>query len=264
MYKAVLALFVSLTIFAAAFNQDFGGKGIAMAYPNTADLEAVNASWWHQWGKCPDDTRCVPMTWGGEDPQLPVDYSGYVLFLNEPENPAQANISVRDAIQLYVNYTAQYPQAKWVIGNSLFWGDWAQWLVDFKALCAVTDGCIAPEYWGVHVYMRCGTGYEADCMAFVNGNLTYLHATLGGTFWVTEFAEIKGNLKLDKMMVDYFNRTNWIARYAYFTNKSMPSDPWVQAGWTVDLFDWDTGEMTAIGRWYRGPTNWAYLPRVNK
>ena len=51
-------------------------KGIGMPYVFPEDMARVNASWFYNWGMLsPMPDGFVPMSWGGEDPQLPADYA---------------------------------------------------------------------------------------------------------------------------------------------------------------------------------------------
>lgn len=231
---------------------DLPQKGLAMSYPNQNDIANLGNIWYHVWGTCPEkETKCVPMSWCGEDPNLPINYSGYVILFNEPESETQCNITPERGIDYYMILQSKYPHVKWVVGNSIFWGEWKTWLIDFKTICENTKNCISPAIWGVHVYIKCGAGYEySHCRNFIKRELESLHSFIGGIFWVTEFADIGGNIVSDNMILNLFEGIPWITRWAYFTNRSNLTDPWILDGWKVDLFDLNTGEPTDIGNWY--------------
>ena len=229
-----------------------------MAYENSGDLAIMNAEWYYTYSVC-NDPRCVPMSWCGEDPKLTTDYDGFVLLFNEPENPAQCNISPQTGIDRYRTLVEKYPNAKWVVGNSIFWGNWSNWLYQFRDLC-VSDGLQLPYAWGVHIYIR---GSSSTWIPYIRDAMNRLHDGLGGTFWITEFAEINGNINTDDAMVRYFESEPWIERYAYFTNRAKGDEPWYPVGWNVQLFDWDTGVATQIGNWYANGLHQTFLPMVS-
>ena len=82
-------------------------KGIALVEPYPQDLDAVGATWYYTWSHYPkpsEDRRYIPMSYYGLfDSRLPVDYDGFILFLNEPNNlaPFGAEISPILAAERY-------------------------------------------------------------------------------------------------------------------------------------------------------------------
>ncbi len=237
-------------------------RGLAMAYPQyMEDLDRLNVGWWYAWSSNQStDQRYVPMSWCGEDPNLPLDYSSYVLLFNEPEVETQCNITPAYGLLEYKVLQAKYHHARWVVGNTTFWGGWQYWLNFFYDLCSADQQCIMPEYWGVHVYL---SGTPEEWTQYVQAELDHLHERTGGTFWITEFAEVNGNVDTDQVLVTLFRNTAYIDRYAYFTNRSDPQAPWYLEGWRVDLFDWATGDLTTLGAWYNaGVISTFYLPAV--
>ena len=61
-------------------------KGIALVTNQLSDLDMVGAGWYYVWScDCTrlNDNRYVPMSYAGLIPEcLPIDYDGFVLFLN--------------------------------------------------------------------------------------------------------------------------------------------------------------------------------------
>jgi hypothetical protein len=237
-------------------------QGVALAYPYYDDLQAVDAAWWYVWAPCPLNAPpgCVPMSRDGSDPQLPIEYNGYVLLFNEPHNvePFGNPIEPDEALQVYMTLSEEYPRAKWVVGNIIFWGHWQNWLLSFHDMCSVTPGCYMPEYWGIHVYVSGNNWID-----YIKGELDGLHNYIGGKFWITEFAEVTGNVSMDNAMLELFKRTPYIDRWAYFTNRAHGNEPWYPAGWNVQLFDYATGEPTSIGDWYAHGLHKSFIPMVN-
>lgn len=95
-------------------------QGIALTYPYYEDLQVTGSTWWYVWGPCPLDAPpgCVPMSWAGADPNLPIDYNDYVILFNEPDRPDQANLSPAIALVRYKELVQMYPRVKWVVGNT--------------------------------------------------------------------------------------------------------------------------------------------------
>lgn len=233
-------------------------KGIGMPYSEfKEDFEKSGASWYYNWGRCPsDDQACIPMTWGGEDPSLPLDYDGYLLFLNEPDRPDQANKTPEEALILYKYFTSKYPDAKMIVGN--IFG--IQWNLNFKSLCLADPQCILPTRWGFHSYYMDMSGVNR-----IKEIYNQYHPIIGGSWWVTEFANIHGEIYSDNEMLKYFNDTPWIERYAIFCNRAEGNEIWFPKFWhDFQLFDWGTGEITAVGRWYAYGFENIYLPFINR
>lgn len=259
--KLIPALLISIAILTTGLAIDINppSKGIAMAYPSLTDIEAVSADWYYYYGTC-SEPNCVPMSWCGEDVNLSPDYMGYILLFNEPENPAQCNITPEVGLSRYEILLAKYPNAKWVVGNSIFWGTWNDWLYSFRDLCTAQDVPL-PYAWGVHIYVY--SSPEKN-MPFIQQEMGQLHQDFSQPFWVTEFAEVKGNVFMDDAMVRYFQSQPWIERYAYFTNRAQGDEAWYPYGWKVQLSDYATGELTAIGKWYRDGLHRTFLGMVIK
>jgi hypothetical protein len=230
-------------------------KGIAMAYPPIQEsLDGVGANWYYTWTSC-NVPNCVPMSWGGEDLNLPLDYSGYILLFNEPDRPEQSNITPENGVAIYKQFKLKYPYAKWVVGNVWY----AQWLYTFRDLCAADPECEVPTIWGLHAYV----GY-IEYLPKITKYLEDAHNNLGGIFWITEFAGVFGDIRIDEGLVRFFESHNWIERWAYFTNRAQETETWYPSGWDVQLYDWNTGELTKIGNWYAYRLKEVFLPMVSK
>lgn len=231
-------------------------KGLAMAYPvYQEDLQRLGDNvWFYDWASNHyNNPNYVPMSYKGEDPNLSFEYSGYILLFNEPngEVPYGYPINVSDGVSIYAGLIQEYPHAKFVVGNVIFWGSWNDWIVDFKNLCQ-QQGISVPNYWGLHVYLDT-KGYEDYFTSFTINELTALHDQIGGTFWITEFADIHANILMDDRLIQIFESHNWIDRWAYFTNRiSGEAGEPIPPGWTCELFNWSTGNPTLVGSWYIG------------
>jgi hypothetical protein len=261
--RRIAILLVIALILSADMSTTNPSKGIGMAYMYPEDLIRMKADWWYVWGGCPTNTPsgCVPMSYDGESPNLPLSYSGYVLLFNEPDNPPPfgGTLTPKEAIVKYMKLCDEFSNVKWVVGNvNIFY---RMWMHDFWSLCKATPGCIMPKYLGWHIYIS--TENEAK----------HLHLFLDGMqklefpntrWWITEFADITGNISNDDIMVNEFKKRDWIERWAYFTNRASEEEGWYPIGWDVQLFDWETGEMTAIGKWYANDVHKEYLPIIQR
>jgi hypothetical protein len=222
-------------------------KGIGMPYIYPEDLTRMKASWYYDWSSSHyDDPRYVPMSRNGDDPNLPLDYAGYILLFNEPNNvePFGHPIPATSAAFIYAELQKKYHLAKWVVGNVNVVGGW-NWLDVFNQSCKILNTHYVAPIWGIHCYIE---GYILpECiMAWMKK----LYGYLGGEFWVTEWADTTGSMIYDNILLNYFKANTWITRQAYFTNRAKGDEGWFPRDWKVQLFDWDTGELTNIGKWY--------------
>jgi len=97
-----------------------------------------NISWYYNWNPNPKprgDLLPVPMIWGsrtypatatqrtiwGAVPLLPADYSGALLWLNEPMEKTQANVTVEEAAAAFWYTRRMWPKAR-IIGPQLLIG----------------------------------------------------------------------------------------------------------------------------------------------
>jgi hypothetical protein len=211
--------------------------GLALSKYFYTDLLGV--SWYHYWGPCgkKDDARCVPMSYAGELVDgLSNNYSGWLLVFNEPElvSPAGSNISVAKAIIEYTALREAYPLARMCVGNISQSG--LAWLQSFGQSCQSI-----PDAWGIHAYTSDQTNTDV-AVKFIEDT----HSLLGGNYWVTEWADLNGNVSRNETMRQYLNSIPWIDRWAYYTNRG---DSWYPSNWKTELFYQD-GSPTEVGEWW--------------
>jgi len=236
-------------------------KGIGMPYsPYPEDLERMGASWYYNWSPT-IAPNCVPAFRMGDVPGFPLDYSGYVLLFNEPNNPEPYGhpIPPDEAVVIYMQLYDTYPRVVWVVGNvNIFY---RHWMIDFWRICKETPGCVMPEYLGFHVYID----NDEDA--------AHLHLFLDGMhklefpntkWWITEFADVYGGIYNDALILSEFRKRAWIERWAIFCNRAKGDEPWYPAGWNVQLFDWVSDEPTDIGRWYANDVHNIFMPMVQR
>lgn len=222
-------------------------KGIACAYPQfTQDRINLGINWWYVWGISPNyftDPTYVPMMRTGLETNLPQDYDNYCLIFNEPEfkEPNGIGISVDEMVNRYENAIYHHSKTKFVVGGVAY--------TDYKVLDNFKNKLIqmnieVPDYWHVHAYVNPMSKVKFSIDNFKK---------LGGNVWISEFGVPSNNrntLKTFEFMIKYFqSQDGWIDRYAAFTNRQEGSQGW-EIGSGCNLCDWNTGNLTAIGKYY--------------
>jgi hypothetical protein len=210
--------------------------GLGCTYIFPEDL--IGTNWFYTWGRRSSDPNCIPMSWAGEQIRLPDGYGGYLLAFNEPDDSSQANLSVDRAAYLYGQLVQMYPAARIVLGNTTQNG--IGWLRSLRDKISVQ-----PYAWGIHAY----TGSATEPW-YVQGKIEAVHAELGGSLWITEWADIHGVIEHDQSMFDWLNSTEWIERWAYFTNRASGQESWWIPGWKPQLWNMD-GTITEVGDWWK-------------
>jgi len=231
-------------------------KGLAWTYPKyPEDYDRLGASWQYSWGAGQSGGEGnVPMAYSGTLPEwFPADYDGWLLVFNEPNNrtPYGADIDPVPAAGLYKALRNDYPQAKMVVGGISAWCDVAgfgpsrDWVVPFlNELDSL--GVPLPEYWHIHGYV------ESWITADIIIEWWKKHRQLtGAKYWVTEFAAPDGTKEDVVKLIEFMQSVSWIERYGYFSTRLEGTEAWCPPGWeqTVPAVDWDTGDLTAIGKY---------------
>lgn len=233
-----------------------GNKGIALVEPYLQDLDSVGASWYYTWSHYPkptQDTRYIPMSYYGLfDDSLPVDYDGFVLFLNEPNNvaPYGAGITPQLAAERYREFVLARPQAKLVVGNTSAWA--TGWSTTFINTVKAYGDVPLPEYVGVHCYIESYITADLCRSYFASHRGTWnIQAGYIPEFWVTEFADTKGNTVEFSKLLKVIKDDPYITRYAYFTNRYDPSAPYIPSTWHDFNLVNDDGTLSPIGVIYK-------------
>jgi len=214
--------------------------GLAMAVPNNWDLLDLGVGWWYVWGP----TGNVPMLWAGDySSSIPSNYSGWILFLNEPNEDSQSDMSPSEAITKLIARKLDYPSAKFIccgISNN-----GALWHEVFYAIGG------RPDAWSVHNYVS-GTNPTAATLIAQND---YLHNITGGDYWITEYGSMNGVLSEFTQLTESYKQRSWIKRIAPYTNRQPHTgEPWeLPSG--VELYNYQTGVIKEIGSYYRSLAN---------
>lgn len=253
-----------------------GMAGIAMV-GNWQELTA-RAGWFHNWtvqGHV-DGLAYVPFLWGAggwgnvanclEEAVrvLGRDYSGRLLWLNEPNDHAQANIRPEEAVRFYLDTKAAMPHAQLIGPNMSFfnrdkWQADANWLRRWHELVIQATGD-APQMAGaaVHNYVQ-----DVPTHIHLHEQWRNLLALLGYDklpLWVTEWGIVNTNPTAEQdtaaLTAYYESHASGVAYHAYFIN----ADPWVDMGEGNDPFVLRVGlqqqptfnQLSASGRgWLR-------------
>ena len=239
-------------------------KGIAFVTtsPTDAVVDSVllggkqGASWYYTWSpvsSVPDahGAEFVPMLWDASPAQWAAlranyhaDYTGWLLFLNEPNHPQQANMSPETAAIVYHALRLEYPLAQivapgcwdrplqdaktgeWSMGGDHWLTEWREahwrWFHSYPDVAA----------YAVHYY----TGREPynAVVRFYSEWLQKNDHRYGVQVWLTEFrfcnewwADVPG-FDLAHYMRQQIKATQmlfYLDRWAYFANREYLADP---------------------------------------
>jgi hypothetical protein len=274
-----LALAVFLLFFPMVLKPSSrGGVGTGEHTGSCAALRALRTSWVMNWGSkpawvegdCPE-IEFVPMAWGGygtgwearaiERDWLATHPDSYVLVLNEPNDPYQANLTCEEAGQSVEQYAndiwADYPSARLIVGGILT-GDYDGRSVARGieyATCMVAN--ISPtiyariDGWHWHWYPFFSTDAETSRNG-ITQLATWTHAQ-GKQFWLSEVGLIGWAAAWPdaepwmREMVRWLDGDAPVERWAWFIMQRDPVWPCPQ---TLEL--WDANGMTAYGQIYSG------------
>lgn len=243
-------------------------RGWAKAYSNLSDaeLERLGIQWYYDYAlRYPFPQRgnveYVPFLWCDIYPalkydapgiryfdalaKLPEGYSGYLLFLNEPDlrgsrvDGDQCERTPRQAAHMLLAARELCPGCVMVgpaVSHEDYRAGWS-WLKAFY-IEALRVGVRLPEVSAIHTYL------PGDPARIVNSHFALLAEFPGAatTAWVTEFAASSPDQA--QRMIDYYEADPRITRYAWFTAR----------GWQADLITGD-GRVTAVGEIYSGQGN---------
>ena len=231
-------------------------KGIALVDPYLQDLDSVGATWYYTWTHYPvptADERYIPMSYYGLfDDNLPVDYDGFVLFLNEPNSPAPfgSEISPRVAADRYVAFVTARPNAKLVVGNCSAWSQ--GWYLYFVVeLMENYPDAPLPEYYGFHGYIESYiTPQQLDDWWDTSQRVIEQVGGQPVEVWVTEFADTTGDTESLTDLMDVIQSKEYITRFAYFTNRYDPTQPYIPDGWHDFNLIEDDGTLSPVGAIY--------------
>lgn len=231
-------------------------KGIALVEPYIQDLDSVGAMWYYTWTPLPSpktDERYIPMSYYGLfDDSLPVDYDGFVLFLNEPNNPAPygSGITPTLAADRYAAFVQARPHAKLIVGNASAWA--SMWYIEFiQALNNNYPNVPKPQYYGFHGYVESWiTVSQLESWWNSTEGFIYRYSGVHPEVWITEFADTTGDTESLTALMDVIQSKPYITRFAYFTNRYDPEAEYIPAGWYDFNLIEDDGTLSPVGLIY--------------
>lgn len=188
--------------------------------------------------------RLIPQ-YGAID--LPEDFDGYLLFLNEPDLPGQCSASPKRAAQLYTHIKATLPNAQ-LVGPGISDRDWVAgfaWLEAWwTAVVQLTGEPPRMAAWDVHNYTD-----TAPPLAPYDSLEKWLRVrgVEKPKFFVSEWGACTVE-RIIEMRSAFDADPRIIRHYIY----DQTGAEWDGPGRCIILFDESTMEMTALGR------AWAY------
>jgi hypothetical protein len=271
------------------YEQDSGAPG---SETFAKDIESLGVQWYYNYsGSSPISIEMasvgiifIPMSYDGEDPKLPTEYTGYLLVFNEPDVRSQANLNQRQAVDRYLALKNKYKKAILVVGGVSAFVENAGWYscVDSKGSpISDVDGrpikswisCFMdeferrgitdqiPKYWHAHAYLNEGTDAVGHLkIEAAMQTLTSLHEKTGGNYWITEYSDVTGNVINFSSFTQWLKNQVWIRRFAPFATRISGNESWYpKAFWGlpqhVSLIDFSSSSssnpiLTNLGKAY--------------
>ena len=224
-------------------------------------------TWGHSWGLhtgTGQGVERVPMVWGMTRPahphyglayaleNLPRDYDGWLLVLNEPADENQSNISPLGGADLWLAVCEGWPLAKLVGPQMLagmdgtgFYARAQGWFQQFwAALPAWGRARVAAHSY--HIYHSLANEHTQVARQWMD----WCDAVAGARpYWVTEWGvngswhPVDGGKRAVREIAAWYDAEQRVARHAYFI-------PWIDAGdgWGAYRMFGDNGMPTGIGR----------------
>lgn len=221
-------------------------QGLASAYGRLTDEQAIDLGiqWFYDYGlKYPfpklGNASYIPFFWCDQYPalsypavynyfdalaKLPDGYSGYLLFLNEPDlrggdvDGWQCDRTPRQAAYIYKAVLRECPKCK-IVGPAVSHIDYLQgwpWLKEFYREIQQM-GLRKPDVAAVHDY----TGQNG--LVIVDSLFKALegYSDAPKKVWITEFSTC--NPDLAKRNIELYKSDGRVVRYAWFTGKGYPA-----------------------------------------
>ncbi|CAE7187980.1 unnamed protein product [Rhizoctonia solani] len=205
----------------------WGGGG------NISQFEGHEVNWYFTWSPQswvvppPAQLEFVPQLWGDRDVQsftsvvntTSISANGWknLLAMNEPELPAQANMTAQDGVNFWKTHLEPLKSTGIRLGSPATTSgpNGKKWMQEFLALCA---GTCTVDFLALHWYGNVAQEF-----------ITYLedfHNTFQLPIWVTEYScqnFVNGAQCTYEEIVQFLNTTQtymdqtpWVERYAWF------------------------------------------------
>lgn len=233
--------------------------GAGSTYYAPDAVEAAGIRWTYDWSAQPPlypGVESVPMLWGAGNVGQPVGgNSEWLLTFNEPDVPGQANIAPEDAVKIWFVIEQSYPNRRLVSPGvlNLLWLD--QWWAAYVSAYGSPPRVDA-------VAMHCYGSWVPDdkCQRRTDDFVAWANERGIREVWVTEFARQlcypyteQGAVQFITENVAYWRTIPAVTRVAYFQTTYRGDEPWAFPGnCNTSLVDWETQQLTAVGRAYAG------------
>lgn len=257
----IVIFFSLITILCNSISYASDKKGIGIADLNASQrVKALNVSWYYTWKPYPiknlNDIEFVPMVWGGkravsEIKNIKNNYGKvkYLLFLNEPDQPDQANMNIEESIELLKEVQNLAEE----ISSPACAGGINKWCQEF--LEVVKKNNLKITFLAVHFYL------PPDSKTFLE-KIDQIYKKYKMPIWITEFAVAdweakkfgKNNryseqevLKFMQEVLPELEKRDYVVRYAWFgAGKNCQKKEQIR---TSCLFD-EKEKLTLIGLFY--------------
>ncbi|KAF5393824.1 hypothetical protein D9757_000190 [Collybiopsis confluens] len=208
----------------ASASGDGSGKG-CLAWPNgNSDLEHYKTdktSTIYSWSESGPSNAAeigftfAPQLWGWKNADafgkvVVAGYSNVALFVNEPNEAGQANMSPQDAVGLWNQYMEPLRSQGYRLGSAATSSNpnGMVWMNEFFAAC--NGGC-KPDFMAVHWYDISADSFKSYVEQW--------HTAFNLPIWVTEFAyqDFNGNNQGDLSQIQSFmgDVTGWMDQQSY-------------------------------------------------
>lgn len=230
-------------------------RGLAVAHYTAGDTDLLKCSWWYDWSLnhsglasyFAPSTGYVPMS---KFAGTPVQTTGYLLYLNEPEEASQSNMTAADAYTNLLALMALRPNMKFICGGVGVSTAGNTWMSDFHTLIMAGNvPALYPQFAGYHCHGYYAPGHTLNDIATQWATIKGYAVEAGGEFWITEFG---ANLShYFEQMLDLVKQVT-PERYSAYTNRVYTGNelPNVWKPETLSLIDHSTNTLTVRGRQY--------------
>lgn len=231
-------------------------RGVGLTYGKCADAEAVNASWYINWGVrssgCTNATH-VPVVWG-DFKECPVRGPGpRTVGFNEPSRKDQSNLTPNNAAELWYRLTVECASERQFATpsavNDLAW--LTEWWLSYTERYGMSPRA---DVVNVHCYAS-----NADaCTTFLKSAIAWGKARGIHQVLVSEYAILPCSTDVNYALAEAEKLTSWmdsqpeIIGYAWFAARITGSEWWAlrpQPQCNTALVT-EAGQLTEFGVWY--------------
>ena len=238
-------------------------KGVSHHPAMYSDLIPLNVEWYYDWRFRPpvdhQGSGYVPMIWGRGTMRFLDEAienarpSGWLMGFNEPDLESQANISPREAAELWRQIEARADDIKLLSPAPSH--EHPEWLWEMVTEYEKKYGR-NPRFDAIaaHLYSPDPEWAKSYLIHVRQDALAHGYDV---PIWLTEFGGIctipppgNGNERLMRELVPWMQEQSWMDRYAWYKAMMSPNI----AGWEwryCSLLDYKTGQPTELGELYK-------------